>query len=138
MSAPLPAIGSGIAGIGSQQAAKSNAAAKKAQKKQEKLAQKQADITNSITKKLWSRKKDYYAQREFQWENLKRQYQYDNSIIDYRYLQDVRMYGKSVNTYKQTLNAFNSIASNQAYESVPNQLMNYVKSKLSAYSRTCW
>ena len=127
MAFPIGAVIGGVTSIasgimGASAASSANADAKKAQKEQEKLAQEQADITNEYNKKAFeAEKKDYYAQREFQWESLQRQYQYDNSIVDYRYLQDVRQYGKSVNTYKQTL-AFNSLASNQAYESVQNQL----------------
>jgi type II secretory pathway pseudopilin PulG len=116
----VASIASGI--MGSSAASKANADAKKAQKKQEKLAQEQADITNEYnTKAFEAEKKDYYAQREFQWDTLQREYQYNNTIVDFRYLQDVRMYGKSVNTYKDTL-AFNSIAAQQAYEGVQAQL----------------
>ena len=117
------AAGTGIIGgiMGSSQASKQNAAARKAEKEQKKLAQKQADITNEYNQRAFeAEKKDYYAQRAFQWETANRDFDYANAINDYRYLQDVRQYGKSVNTYNQTL-AFNSIASNQAYESVQAQ-----------------
>tara|TARA_Y100000361_G_C11124384_1_gene325047 strand:- start:53 stop:907 length:855 start_codon:yes stop_codon:yes gene_type:complete len=121
--AGVSAVTSIVGGVmGSQQASRNNAAAKKAEKEQRKLQEEQAEITNEYRKKAFeAEKKDYYAQREFQWETLNRQYQYDNSIIDYRFLQDVRMYGKSVNTFKNTL-VFNSIASQQAYESIQAQL----------------
>ena len=113
----------GIAGgiMGSQQASRNNSAAKKAQKEQEKLQKEQAKITNEYRKEAFdAEKKDYYAQREFAHEMALKQWEYDNTIIDYRFLQDVRMYGKSVNTYKQTL-AFNSLGSQQAYESIQAQ-----------------
>lgn len=121
--AGISAATSVVGGImGASKASSNNAKAKKAEKEQKKLAKKQAKITNEYnTARFEADKKDYYAQREFEWESLKRNYQYQNTIIDYRYLQDTRAYGKSVNTYKQTL-AFNSIAAQQAYESVQAQL----------------
>lgn len=127
---PVAAIFGGISAVAgiaggisaSNQAASNNRDAKKAAKEAKKQAKKQAKLTNEYnTKAFEAEKKDYYAQREFQWDTAVRQYQYDNSIIDYRFLQDVRMYGKSVENYKSTL-AFNSVASRQAYESVQAQL----------------
>ena len=114
---------SGLIGgiMGSSQASKANKEAKKAQEKQEKLAKEQAEITNEYNKKAFeAEKKDYYAQREFQFDMANREYDYNQEINDFRYLQDVRMYGKSVETYNTTL-AFNSIAAQQAYESVQSQ-----------------
>ena len=121
--AGVSAVSSIVGGIsGSQQASQNNKDAKKAYKEQKKANKEQAKITTKYNKEVFEAdKKDYYAQREFQWETAQREWQYNNSILDYRFLQDVRMYGKSVDTYKSTL-AFNSLAAQQAYESVQAQL----------------
>lgn len=115
---------SSIAGgvMGSSEASRQNAAQKKAYEEQVKLEKKRAKKTNKYNKKVFkAEKKDYFAQRDFLWETEQRQFAYNKEIQDFRYLQDVRQYGKSVETYKQTL-AFNSVAANQAYESVQAEL----------------
>ena len=132
----LGAVGAGssiLGGIfGAKQQSSANSKAEKAAKKQQKLLDKQADINNEYRKEAFeAEKKDYFAQREFQFDTANRQFEYDNSIVDYRYLQDVRMYGKSVETTNDQL-AYNSIASQQAYESTQSQFQELLQSQAFA------
>lgn len=122
-----------VGGIfGASQQSSANRKAEKAAKKQQKILDKQAEINNEYRKEAFeAEKKDYFAQREFQFDTANRQFEYDNSIVDYRYLQDVRMYGKSVETTNDQL-AYNSLASQQAYESTQSQFQELLQSQAFA------
>lgn len=133
---PFTAISAGasiIGGIfGASQQSSANSKAEAAARKQQKLLEEQAEINNEYRQATFNaEKKDYFAQREFQFETANRQFQYDNSIVDYRYLQDVRMYGKSVETTNDQL-AYNSIASQQAYESTQSQFQELLQGQAFA------
>lgn len=111
--------GSSILGgiFGSSAASKQNAANKKAYKKQKKLAKKQAKLTNeyNLTSFL-AEKKDYFAARQFQYEMAVKQWMYDTAIQDYRYIQDLKAYGASVENYEQQ-KMYNNIAFQSAKDS---------------------
>ena len=120
-------IAGGIAGASS--ASSANADAKKAQKKQQKLLNKQAKINNKYNEKAFeAEKKDYFAQREFQFDMANRQFEYDNTIQDYTYLQNVRQYGKSIDQLGTQL-VYNSLAAHQAYESTQSQFQELLASQ---------
>jgi len=108
-------IASGI--MGSSEASKANAAAEAAYEEQQKLAEENAELQNKYNKEVFeAEKKDYYAQREFQYETAVKDWQFRNTIQDYNYLQSVRQFAKSVENYGDQL-GFNRIAAQQAYES---------------------
>ena len=115
-------IVSGVASIfggisGSNDAKAANRRAEEAAEEARELAQEQADINNKYNKeKFEADKKDYFAQRKFNWESTLRQYEYDTSIQDFTYLANVRKYGASVDTYKKTLQS-NNLAAQSAYNS---------------------
>jgi hypothetical protein len=102
---------------GSNAAADANAAAEAAYEEQKELAEENAKLQNEYNKKVFeAEKKDYYAQREFQYETAVKDWQYRNTIQDYNYLQSVRQFSKSVENYGDQL-GFNRIAAQQAYDS---------------------
>jgi len=103
--------------MGASSASKQNAANKKAYKKQKKLAKKQAELTNeyNLTSFL-AEKKDYFAARQFQYEMAAKQWMYDTAIQDYRYIQDLKAYGASVENYEQQM-MYNNIAFQSARDS---------------------
>ena len=126
ISAGVSIIG-GIAGA--SQASSANSDAKKAQKKQQKLMNKQAKINNKYNEKAHeAEKKDYFAQREFQFDMANRQFEYDNTIQDYTYLQNVKQYGKSIDQLGTQL-VYNSLAAHQAYESTQSQFQELLASQ---------
>lgn len=114
----ISAATSVVGGIfGASQADKQNRAQEKAYKEQKKLAEESADLQNEYNEEVFeASKKDYYAQREFQYETAVKDWQYRNTIQDYNYLQSVRQFSKSVDNYGDQL-GFNRIAAQQAYES---------------------
>ena len=118
---PFTAIAAGasiIGGIfGSSQADKQNRASERSQKEAQKLANQQADITNTYNQAAFSaEKQDYFAARQFQYETALKQWKYDTEIQDYRYLQETKKYSASVDNYSNQL-AFNTIGAQRAYES---------------------
>lgn len=109
----------GIAGgiFGASQADSSNKAAKKAQKQAERNAERQADITNEYNKKVFeAEKKNYFAQREYQYDTAMQQWRYNQNIQDYNERQAARQYDQSTINYVDQLK-FNNVAAAQAYES---------------------
>jgi hypothetical protein len=115
------AIGAGTAIIGgimgSQQASKQNAANRRAAEEQKRLAEKQAKLTNKYNKATFeAEQKDYFAARQFQYEMAVKQWMYDTSIQDYRYVQDLKAYGASVQNYEQQ-KMYNNIAFQSAKDS---------------------
>ena len=103
--------------MGMSQAKSSNAQAKKHYKEQKKLAKKSAKISNKYNKESFAaEKKDYYAARAFQYEMALKQWKYDTEVQDFRYLQDMRAYEKSLENYGQQL-FFNKVSDITAQES---------------------
>ena len=119
----IASIAGGI--MGSRSASKANKAAKKAREEQIKLNKKQAKITNEYNQATFeAEKNDYYAAREFQYDMAVKQWQHETDVQDFRYLQDVKAYGKSVENYGQQL-----VYNNMAYQSAKD-------SQIAAYNET--
>jgi len=111
----VASVGSGI--MGAVGASKQNAANKAAYKKQKKLAKEQAKLTNKYNTAVFeAERKDYFAARQFQYEMAVKQWMYDTSIQDYRYVQDMKAYGASVQNYEQQ-KMYNNIAFQSAKDS---------------------
>jgi len=111
---------------GANAAADANAAAEDAYEEQKELAEESAKLQNEYNKKVFeASKKDYYAQREFEYESAIKDWQYRNTIQDYNYLQSVRQFSKSVDNYSDQL-SFNRIAAQQAYESEQSALNDFL------------
>ena len=103
--------------MGSRSAAKQNAVNRRAAAEQKKLAEKQAKLTNKYNKTTFeAEQKDYFAARQFQYEMAVKQWMYDTSIQDYRYVQDMKAYGASVQNYEQQ-KMYNNIAFQSAKDS---------------------
>jgi len=103
--------------MGSRSASKQNAANRRAAEEQERLAKKQAKLTNKYNKATFeAEQKDYFAARQFQYEMAVKQWMYDTSIQDYRYVQDMKAYGASVQNYEQQM-MYNNIAFQSAKDS---------------------
>ena len=110
---------SSIAGgiMGSQQASRSNRANRRAHKKQKKAAKKQAKRTNKYNKKVFEAdKENYFNNREYEWETSLRNWQYNQNVQDYQYLQAAKQYLGSVENAGQQL-VYNSMAAMDAQES---------------------
>ena len=128
--AAIGAVASVAGGIfGASQASSQNSKNAKAAKEQQKLLDEQAEINNTYNAEAFeAEKKDYFAQREFQFDMANRQYEYDNTIQDYTYLQNVKQYGKSVEQLGSQL-VYNSLAAHQAYESTQSQFQELLASQ---------
>ena len=128
--AAIGAVTSIAGGIfGASQASSQNSRNEKAAKEQQKLLDEQAEINNTYNEEAFeAEKKDYFAQREFQFDMANRQYEYDNTIQDYTYLQNVKQYGKSVDQLGSQL-VYNSLAAHQAYESTQSQFQELLASQ---------
>ena len=108
-------IASGFAGASS--ASRANKRAKRDRKAQQKAAEKQAAATNKYNKKLYdAKKKNYFNNKEFQYDTAVKEWKYNQTIADYKYNQAVKEYSKSVENTEQQL-LFNSMAAVDAYES---------------------
>ena len=117
----LTAVSAGaslLGGIfGSRSASKSNAAAEKAYKEQKKAAKKQAKRTNRYNRKVFRvDKENYFNNREYEWETSLRNWQYNQDIQDYQYLQAAKQYLGSVENAEKQL-VYNSMAAMDAQES---------------------
>jgi hypothetical protein len=108
-------IGSGI--FGASQASKANAEAEAAARKARRRAKKIAKATNEYNLRVFETDKQNYANtRAYEWETAVKNWQYNQSIQDFKYLQAVKEYGKSVENTRDQL-TYNNIAAMQAYES---------------------
>jgi len=108
-------IGSGI--FGASQASKANAESEAAARKARRRAKKIAKATNEYNLRVFETDKQNYANtRAYEWETAVKNWQYNQSIQDFNYLQAVKQYGKSVENTRDQL-TYNSIAAMQAYES---------------------
>jgi len=103
--------------MGSRSASKQNAVNRRAAEEQKRLAKKQAKLTNKYNKATFeAEQKDYFAARQFQYEMAVKQWMYDTSMQDYRYVQDMKAYGASVQNYEQQM-MYNNIAFQSAKDS---------------------
>jgi hypothetical protein len=103
--------------MGASQASSQNAAAKKAQKEQKKFAKETAKLQNKHNDKLDAADKaNYYAMREFNHETQLKDWQRGNEIQDYKYLQSLKQFEKSLTIGSQQLD-LNSQAEQLAIES---------------------
>ena len=126
----ISGITSIVGGVNASNSARSaNRAAERRYQEQKEAQKKWAKTQNKYNMKVFEAgKKYYYAQREFQYDMQMRDYEYSKEIQDFTYLQQVRQYGKSVETYVNQM-AFNSLAANEAYESVQAQLNEEIMAK---------
>ena len=129
-------IALGIAGLGlgvasgianSQQAASANAQSQQIYKEQKEAAERTAKRTNEYNKKVFAADQENYKNtRAYEWETAVTNWQYNQEIRDYDYLQQVKQYAGSVeNTYQQL--TYNSVAAMRAQESEQaslNEIMN--------------
>ena len=103
--------------FGSRSAAKQNRAAKKAYEEQKKAAKKQADKTNKYNAKVFAAdKENYFNNREYEWETSLKNWQYNQDIQDYQYLQSAKQYLGSIENAEKQL-VYNSMAAMDAQES---------------------
>lgn len=108
----VASIGSGIAGA--SQASSQNAQARSNYEAQKRAAEEQARKTNEYNKRVFEAdKKNYFAQREYEWDTAIKNWQYQTDIQDYQYLQTAKQYLGSVENTQQQL-VYNSIAAQQA------------------------
>lgn len=116
--AGIGAVASVVGGISaSNQASKNNRTAEKNAKEQKKAAKEQAKKTNEYNKKVFEADKtNYYSNRAYDWQTTVRNYQYNQSIQDYNFLQTAKQYQSSVENTQQQL-TYNSMAAMQARES---------------------
>ncbi len=116
--AAVGAVASVVGGISaSKQASKNNARAEQNYNEQKDAARVQADKTNEYNKKVFAADKaNYYSNRAYDWQTSVRNYQYNQAIQDYNFLQTARQYQSSVENTQQQL-TYNSMAAMQARES---------------------
>lgn len=108
--------------MGSNQASKQNAAARRAEAEQKAAAKEAADATNKYNAEAFAaEKKNYFNNKAFQYDTAVKNWKYNQTIKDYEYKTVVERYGKSVeNTENQLI--FNSIAAVDAYEAEQSSL----------------
>ena len=104
-----------ISGIfGASQADQQNKAAQEAYERQVKQQEKIAKKTNKYNNKAFRvDKANYYAQRDYQFQIAQQNWQRQNEIQDFQYLQSLRQYQKDIGIRDQQLN-FNDLAAKQA------------------------
>ena len=109
------ALGLGSAALGFFGQQSSNNSAKKAQKKAEKLAEEAAEKTNEYNAEVFEvDKRNYYANRAYEWESAVRSWQQNQLIQDWGYLQTVRQFAKSVDNFGENL-TYNELAAQESY-----------------------
>ena len=115
--AGISAVASIAGGIfGSSQASAQNAQAQANAEAQRRAAEEQARLTNEYNARVFEAdKKNYYAQREYEWDTAIKNWQYNSGIQDYQYLQTAKQYLSSVENTQQQL-TYNSVAAQQAQE----------------------
>jgi hypothetical protein len=118
----MPAIWAGvgaatgiISGIfGASQASEANATNQANYEAQKKAAEEQAAKTNAYNKKVFAAEKaNYEAQAAYEWETAIKNWQYNQEIQDFQYLQTAKQYLSSVENTEQQL-TYNSVAAQQA------------------------
>jgi hypothetical protein len=105
-----------IGGIfGASQASSQNRQAQERYEQQVKQQKKIAKETNKYNKKAFQvDKQNYYAQRNYQFQIATQNWQRQNEIQDFQYLQDLRAYQRDVGIRDDQLN-FNDLSAKQAY-----------------------
>ena len=118
-------VASGIAN--SNQAASYNAQSQQIYKEQKEAAERTARRTNEYNKKVFETdKQNYQNTRAYEWETAVKNWQYNQEMRDFDYLQQVKQYAGSVENTRQQL-VYNSVASMRAQESEQaslNEIMN--------------
>ena len=116
--AAVSAVASIAGGISaSNQAKKNNQRAEQNYNEQKDAARIQAEKTNEHNKKVFAADKaNYYSNRAYDWQTSVRNYQYNQAIQDYNFLQTAKQYQSSVENTQQQL-TYNSMAAMQARES---------------------
>ena len=117
----LAGIGAGasvLGGIfGSRSASRANRAAQKAYEEQKKAAKEQAEKTNKYNAEVFAvDKENYFNNREYEWETSLKNWQYNQDIQDYQYLQSAKQYLGSIENAEKQL-VYNSMAAMDARES---------------------
>ena len=114
----VAAVATVVGGISaSNQAKKNNKRAEQNANDQRAAAKEQADKTNEYNKKVFAADKaNYYNNRAYDWQTSVRNYQYNQAIQDYNFLQTAKQYQSSVENTQQQL-TYNSMAAMQARES---------------------
>jgi len=103
--------------FGSRSASRSNRAAQKAYEEQKKAAKKQAEKTNKYNAEVFAAdKENYFNNREYEWETSLKNWQYNQDIQDYQYLQSAKQYLGSIENAEKQL-VYNSMAAMDAQES---------------------
>ena len=122
-------VATGIIGgiTGSQQAASYNEQSMQIYRKQQEAAERTAKRTNEYNQKVFAADLENYKNtRAYEWETAVKNWQYNQEIRDFDYLQQVKQYAGSVeNTYQQL--TYNSVAAMRAQESEQaslNEIMN--------------
>lgn len=116
---PIGAIIGAVAGIasgiaGASQASSQNKKAQENYEEQKKLQKEIADKTNEYNKKAFDvEKENYWNQYNYQWDSAMQSWQRGAEIQDYKYLQDLRLYAKSLQIRDDQLN-FNDLGSKRA------------------------
>lgn len=111
----VAAVGSGIAGA--VNASSNNAKARANQRKQEEFNKKVAEKTNEYNDKLDAADKaNYEAMREYSHETSLQNWQRGGEIQDYKYLQTLRQYEKSIDISRDQ-SALNVTSAGQAIQS---------------------
>ena len=116
--AGVSAVASIAGGImGSNQAKKNNKQNKESYEAQQKAAKRQARKTNKYNQKVFKAdKENYYNNRAYEWETSLRNWQYNQDMQDYQYMQAAKQYLGSVENADTQL-TYNSMAAMEALES---------------------
>ncbi len=103
--------------FGSRSASRANRAAQKAYEEQKKAAKEQAEKTNKYNAEVFAvDKENYFNNREYEWETSLKNWQYNQDIQDYQYLQSAKQYLGSIENAEKQL-VYNSMAAMDAQES---------------------
>lgn len=103
--------------FGSRSASRANKAAQKAYEEQKKAAKEQAEKTNKYNAEVFAvDKENYFNNREYEWETSLKNWQYNQDIQDYQYLQSAKQYLGSIENAEKQL-VYNSMAAMDAQES---------------------
>ena len=112
--AGVASIAGGI--IGSQQASKANDQAQANAEAQRRAAEEQARLTNEYNARVFEADQENYRRtKEYEWDTVVKQWQYNSEIQDYQYFQTARQYLSSVENTQQQL-TYNSVAAREAQE----------------------
>jgi hypothetical protein len=111
----------------SKAAADQNRQAQENYQQQLKAAQAAADAQNEYNKRAFEvEKQNYQNFRKYEWDTAVKNWQYNQEVQDFQYLQTVKQYGKSVeNTQDQlTYNNLAAMQASEAEQAALNEIMN--------------